>query len=182
MRVSPGQSRWRESLLDVAVTLMSIAGVGVVSLGVLSAVCVVQYNGKYEHRFPIVIVFWDTNLTLGCWTDGVPGAVGAISYREGPILRVCTWSLLRRGNPQYRARYTIVPMWIYAPTVLLVPGWLAWRRIARRFSRLSYPACECCEYNLTGNTSGVCPECGTRLPSIVAGKAERTESERETDE
>ncbi|MBU0717907.1 MAG: hypothetical protein KJ749_06625 [Planctomycetes bacterium] len=26
-----------------------------------------------------------------------------------------------------------------------------------------YPACQVCTYNLTGNVSGVCPECGTRI-------------------
>ncbi len=26
-----------------------------------------------------------------------------------------------------------------------------------------YPACTCCGYNLTGNISGVCPECGTGI-------------------
>jgi len=38
-----------------------------------------------------------------------------------------------------------------------------WRRTRRR----DQFTCTCCNYNLTGNISGVCPECGT----AVAGKA-----------
>lgn len=31
--------------------------------------------------------------------------------------------------------------------------------------RPTYPRCPSCHYNLTGNVSGVCPECGTPLPA-----------------
>jgi hypothetical protein len=36
---------------------------------------------------------------------------------------------------------------------------------------LAYPVCSECGYNLTGNVSGVCPECGTRM------EAKKTDSE-----
>lgn len=52
-----------------------------------------------------------------------------------------------------------VPLWlpsavfgIGSAILLFLPG--------RRFA---YPACNCCGYNLTGNTSGICPECGTQV-------------------
>lgn len=32
------------------------------------------------------------------------------------------------------------------------------------------PMCHICEYNLTGNVSGVCPECGTPIPNAVPSK------------
>jgi hypothetical protein len=35
-----------------------------------------------------------------------------------------------------------------------------------RFS--PYPLCMMCGYNLTGNQSGVCPECGTTIPHALA--------------
>ena len=53
----------------------------------------------------------------------------------------------------------IVPIWM-----LLVPSaWLSWffYRRSRRNRLIGH--CPNCEYDLTGNTSGVCPECGERL-------------------
>jgi hypothetical protein len=46
--------------------------------------------------------------------------------------------------------------------------------VALVWSSIRRPApagvCPCCQYNLTGNTSGICPECGT---PIALGKVER---------
>jgi hypothetical protein len=36
---------------------------------------------------------------------------------------------------------------------IILSGWPARRK----------GLCECCEYNLTGNVSGICPECGTPI-------------------
>lgn len=48
-----------------------------------------------------------------------------------------------------------IPLWI--PFVLTVlPSIIMWRRNRHRSGR-----CIKCGYNLAGNTSGVCPECGT---------------------
>ncbi len=48
----------------------------------------------------------------------------------------------------------------------------AWPNAQRR--RSPYPLCHKCGYNLTGNVSGVCPECGTPIPAVVhANIAER---------
>ena len=32
---------------------------------------------------------------------------------------------------------------------------------------MGIPICVQCHYNLTGNTSGTCPECGTPIPNDV---------------
>lgn len=52
----------------------------------------------------------------------------------------------------------VIPLWI--PLLLgLIPSFVAWRR-----SRRTPPhCCQQCGYNLTGNESGVCPECGTEI-------------------
>ena len=34
-------------------------------------------------------------------------------------------------------------------------------------AKLAAPHCRCCSYDLTGNTSGICPECGTPVPEDV---------------
>jgi hypothetical protein len=59
-----------------------------------------------------------------------------------------------------------VPLWTpflltFVPTALL----------ARRVRRRKPPGhCQQCGYNLTGNVSGRCPECGTPCPSLSAGQ------------
>ncbi len=54
----------------------------------------------------------------------------------------------------------IVPLLLSGP---LPTMWL----IRRSWRSAQNPTCKRCRYNLTGNTSGICPECGT----AVAGKA-----------
>ena len=51
-----------------------------------------------------------------------------------------------------------VPLWIPF-VVVFVPSFLAWRSSRKR--RPGY--CRRCSYDLTGNESGVCPECGTKV-------------------
>ncbi len=63
--------------------------------------------------------------------------------------------------PKYEQRIhthqLFVPLWI--PTLLIaIPSFLLWRRNRK------LPEGHCnCGYNLTGNMSGVCPECGRKL-------------------
>ena len=59
--------------------------------------------------------------------------------------------------------YTIViPMWLPVIALLLLPV-LSAAMFVRKRSRRSGSGCIRCHYNLTGNTSGVCPECGTPI-------------------
>jgi len=57
--------------------------------------------------------------------------------------------------------YLAVPLWLPVAALSLVTA-LFWYRDCRRF-----PAGHCrnCGYNLTGNVSGRCPECGLTIPS-----------------
>lgn len=57
-----------------------------------------------------------------------------------------------------------VPLWIPILSTLIVTGWL-WRRDRRR----SAPGFCRCGYNLTGNVSGVCPECGSETANVTVG-------------
>jgi hypothetical protein len=79
------------------------------------------------------------------------------------------------GRPSWVAydaeTYVIsVPCW----TIILISGALPaiWFRRRLRHLRIlrAVGCCPSCGYNLTGNTSGVCPECGTAIPQ----KAEAT--------
>ena len=56
---------------------------------------------------------------------------------------------------------SVLPLWI--PCLLTaIPTLILWRRD----SRIPPGHCRQCRYNLTGNVSGRCPECGTEIESL----------------
>lgn len=63
---------------------------------------------------------------------------------------------LRKGKSSASSFISIWPLVI----ALVIPTALLWLFVPRQ-----YPAghCQNCGYNLTGNTSGVCPECGAQM-------------------
>ncbi len=62
-----------------------------------------------------------------------------------------------------------IPFWLLLCIVATPTAWL-WHRDRRRI-----PAGHClrCGYDLTGNTSGVCSECGEKLPTTAVGTPTR---------
>jgi len=62
------------------------------------------------------------------------------------------------------------------PTILPVSaltwGYIGGRAVGARAARrakLMKGLCSACGYNLTGNTSGICPECGTKVSATSVG-------------
>jgi len=55
---------------------------------------------------------------------------------------------------------------VYYPLAFLIVRWvvIALRRRKRHDSAIH---CEICDYNLTGNESGICPECGTAVEAAA---------------
>ena len=71
--------------------------------------------------------------------------------------RIQWWPSSNQFSPRTIARTTIyqIPFWM--PLALIgIPTILAWRRDRR----IPPGHCRKCRYDLTGNESGVCPECG----------------------
>jgi hypothetical protein len=56
----------------------------------------------------------------------------------------------------------VVPCWFVLIAALTIPAWSVARWDRRRRRRLA-GRCHKCGYDLTGNVSGVCPECGERI-------------------
>ncbi|GJM24122.1 MAG: hypothetical protein DHS20C16_05370 [Phycisphaerae bacterium] len=62
------------------------------------------------------------------------------------------WPSYKKGSG-----YTKIPFWILFVPSILITIWL-WRT-----SRILPGKCWNCRYDLTGNVSGTCPECGTPI-------------------
>lgn len=82
------------------------------------------------------------------------------------------------GWPSFRPRPTKVrlPLWcVLLPSVVLTA--LLW------WSDRPTPGhCRKCGYNLTGNVSGVCPECGTPIPKETSKNLTNSPSDQQSDD
>jgi hypothetical protein len=76
------------------------------------------------------------------------------------------------GRPaRERFRMIVFPGWLPAILLALLPAWWfprRWREFRARW-RAGRNVCARCAYDLRGNTSGVCPECGTPAVQTAAG-------------
>jgi predicted amidophosphoribosyltransferase len=64
----------------------------------------------------------------------------------------------------------VVRLWMLAILLAVYPGVCFIRGPCRRRHRRRKGLCIHCGYNLTGNVSGVCPECGERVEAGTARK------------
>jgi hypothetical protein len=114
---------------------------------------------------------WRTHRTYedNPWEAAIPGvarrmwARGDFGYVEGsyPLPAV------PGGPPPARERFRMLvfPTWIPPLLLWLLPAWWfprRWREVRTRY-RAARNVCARCAYDLRGNTSGVCPECGTAV-------------------
>jgi len=111
---------------------------------------------------------------LQFWGHGVHVSLGIgaifLSLYRGPEFWILEEIRYRWSDPHYwklsllpriqsgaRGGVVAIPLWI--PTALAVIVFVYFYRKARH----KPGHCRKCEYNLTGNESGVCPECGTKF-------------------
>ncbi len=71
-----------------------------------------------------------------------------------------------------------VPFWAIIAAFGAYPLTIYVRRRLVRRRRARMHLCEKCGYSLTGNTSGVCPECGIKLVEVPSGGTSQIEGEK----
>jgi hypothetical protein len=64
----------------------------------------------------------------------------------------------------YESKYSVdAPAWLVAVVLASYPAWFVVRlKMEHKRKRNRHEVCIQCGYNLMGNVTGVCPECGTR--------------------
>jgi hypothetical protein len=85
-----------------------------------------------------------------------------LKWRECGHMSVAGFSYIHEKNGSIDYHTFGIPHWTVA-AMLFVP-W-GWNRFSRHRRREMTTSCPHCGYNLTANTSGVCPECGTPVES-----------------
>ena len=116
--------------------------------------------------------------TYSCFVESSDGALYVTRLSPVPFraLNASEWWLLgvryvSTGALDDRTRTLLVPYRVVAVAGAILPAIWLWRyRRHRRLRSDGMPHCAKCDYNLTGNISGICPECGTPVPGgAVAG-------------
>lgn len=127
----------------------------------LAAVFSVKYDvlwrdQDYKHYFRLqrgrVLLGWSTRPS----TQRFAGDWHARSMRD---LGFCWQPEIRRTN---WACFVLIPLWIPLAATLIVIAILHHMGQATKRDQ-----CAKCKYDLTGNLSGVCPECGSRIGNDV---------------
>lgn len=112
------------------------------------------------------------------WAPANAGFIGgapapAIVLEEGGIPMPDWWGSCAVGTAWVRL-LPIRPLWVgfTLDAVLYSVGWgalIAAIGFTRRYGRIRTCHCASCGYSLTGNTSGVCPECGAAIAPLRPG-------------
>jgi hypothetical protein len=95
----------------------------------------------------------------------IPGAPDRFVLRE-------RWGFRYRSGTDHRYKagtfidtFTDVPIWFLVLLTTPLAAWCLVRelRVRRHRHRILHGLCLSCGYDLTGNVSGICPECGTPI-------------------
>ena len=94
-------------------------------------------------------------------------------YRSGPYVVYVSGSGQRTFFISYagqvHSKGFALPYWIIILVTAPAPAFWLRDRITRR-RRMRTGLCRSCGYNLTGNTSGVCPECGAAITTVESSQ------------
>ena len=79
------------------------------------------------------------------------------------VLSISVGACTDLSVPILRASYLTFPLWVLAPVFATYPTFAFIRGPLRRYRRRKRGLCVKCGYDLTGNESGVCSECGKTI-------------------
>ncbi len=110
---------------------------------------------------PVVVIWCWTETSLPASTPGTDMEKHGFAYHT----HIISWRT-STGKIPVRLRQLEVPRWVVGMSSLLFLIYPITAFICgpyRRYRRRKKGLCLICGYNLTGNMSGVCPECGEKI-------------------
>lgn len=113
------------------------------------------------------------------WGHGVPmgGLAAAPKYEFMGIIWAGMTNIQQFAPPapltENHLMIVIVPLWIVAVLFGVLPAisLTKFLRARQKSQRVKHGCCTACGYDLAGNVSGVCPECGTAIQEKAANIA-----------
>lgn len=100
------------------------------------------------------------------WLIAVATQIGAQWALVAPTSRLARTHGFYRPWMQWLLPLVVAALACYV--IIWLMRWRITRNLREELNRRSLPTCMNCGYNLTGNTSGTCPECGKRTRSAQA--------------
>jgi len=92
--------------------------------------------------------------------EGLEQMLYPMGFRVDRIVLKDRYGGLLMRLPRWSPVKVELPNWLLFATTTMPTAFFFW--LDRRRTRPGH--CQQCGYNLTGNTSGICPECGTPIP------------------
>jgi hypothetical protein len=110
---------------------------------------------------PIAFSARDGRLVISTgWPHGCLTGVTVTDKKVAPGIH---W--FKETSREHTTNNLQLPLWHSSVLLALYPTIAFIRSSIRRWRRRGHGLCVKCSYDLTGNESGVCPECGTRIDS-----------------
>lgn len=143
------------------------------------SVCAVVTIALAAFSFWRIVWVGEYWLCVSCgrvFVEARPHGIGIIAggFQGDPPL----WDRLRgalilpeSGFSASGGRWFLIPLWLPASIFTLV-ALICWWRLSRRDAGTN---CRSCGYNLAGNVSGTCPECGAAVPEDLVQRDDSAE-------
>ncbi len=151
------------------------------------AFCVSSFRGVFwisksgEYSFELMLgaaIFSSRDVSApSAYPAGTRGWHCATIVNRPPLF---AYAWLPRCRVSYAATRLVLPLWLLF-VLSAIPTSVDWLRCRVERRRTPPGHCESCKYDLTGNTSGICPECGTPIPDELRKKLANNEPEPTTD-
>ncbi|NOX58689.1 MAG: hypothetical protein GXP29_07505 [Planctomycetes bacterium] len=101
---------------------------------------------------------YSVSVRYGCLFMSAENTNRNLQFSSWRLIKPMMWTHWPEVDTQWRRTRIILPIWIPLLLAAVVTVWL-WK-----WDRPPKSGCVKCGYNLTGNVSGICPECGVPIP------------------